>query len=148
MSKGQKKNRPQFAPKCQRAKKEPTLFCPREEVKMEERVQKYLANCGIASRRKCEEYILQGRVQVNGRIVTELGTKINLENDIVKFDGKDVKQAKKLIYILLNKPIGYVTTVKDQFNRDSVLDLVKTNKRLVPVRKIRYVYIRSINTYK
>lgn len=103
---------------------------------MEERLQKYLAQCGVASRRKCEELILQGRVQVNGVTVTELGTKINPEKDKIKFDGKDIKQAQKLVYILLNKPIGYVTTVKDQFNRDSVLDLVKTNKRLVPVGRL------------
>ena len=103
---------------------------------MEERLQKYLANCGIASRRKSEEYILQGRVQVNGRIVTELGTKIDLENDIVKFDGKDVKQVKKLIYILLNKPIGYVTTAEDQFGRDTVLDLIKVKERVVPVGRL------------
>lgn len=103
---------------------------------MEERLQKYLAQCGVASRRKCEELILQGRVQVNGVTVTELGTKINPEKDKIKFDGKDIKQSPKLVYILLNKPIGYVTTVKDQFNRDSVLDLVKTNKRLVPVGRL------------
>ena len=103
---------------------------------MEERLQKYLANCGIASRRKCEEYILQGKVQVNGKIVTELGTKINSEKDVIKFDGKDVREVKKLIYILLNKPIGYVTTSNDQFGRDTVLDLVKVKERVVPVGRL------------
>lgn len=103
---------------------------------MEERLQKYLANCGIASRRKCEEYILQGRVQVNGKIVTELGTKINPESDIIKFDGKVIKSAPKLVYILLNKPIGYVTTADDQFGRDTVLDLVKVKERVVPVGRL------------
>ena len=103
---------------------------------MEERLQKYLANCGIASRRKCEEYILQGRVQVNGKKVTELGTKINSEKDIVKLEGKVIKHAKKLVYILLNKPIGYVTTVDDQFGRDTVLDLVKVKERVVPVGRL------------
>ena len=103
---------------------------------MEEvRLQKYLAEAGIASRRKCEEYISQGRVKVNNKIV-ELGTKINPKNDIVLFDDKKVNKKEELIYILLNKPIGYVTTAKDQFNRDSVLDLVKTNKRLVPVGRL------------
>ena len=103
---------------------------------MEERLQKYLASCGIASRRKCEEYIFQGKVQVNGKIVTELGTKINPYKDIVKFDGKIVKQTKKLVYILLNKPIGYVTTAEDQFGRDTVLDLVKVSERIVPVGRL------------
>ena len=103
---------------------------------MEERLQKYLAQCGVASRRKCEELILQGRVQVNGVTVTELGTKINPEKDKIKFDGKDIKQAQKLVYILLNKPIGYVTTADDQFGRDTVLDLVKIKERIVPVGRL------------
>ena len=103
---------------------------------MEERLQKYLAQCGVASRRKCEELILQGRVQVNGVTVTEIGTKINPEKDKIKFDGKDIKQAKKLVYILLNKPIGYVTTADDQFGRDTVLDLVKVKERIVPVGRL------------
>lgn len=103
---------------------------------MEERLQKYLANSGVASRRKCEELILQGKVEVNGKVVIELGTKINPEEDIVKFDGKEVKQAKKMVYILLNKPIGYVTTADDQFGRDTVLDLVKVRERIVPVGRL------------
>ena len=103
---------------------------------MEERLQKYLASCGIASRRKCEEYILQGKVQVNGEVVTELGTKINPNKDIVKFNGKIVNQTTKLVYILLNKPIGYVTTADDQFGRDTVLDLVKVRERVVPVGRL------------
>ena len=103
---------------------------------MEERLQKYLANSGVASRRKCEELILQGKVEVNGKVVTELGTRINPEKDIVKFDGKEVKQVKKMVYILLNKPIGYVTTADDQFGRDTVLDLVKVKERIVPVGRL------------
>ena len=103
---------------------------------MEERLQKYLASCGVASRRKCEEYISQGKVQVNGKVVTELGTKINPDKDIIKFEGKFVKQAPKQVYILLNKPIGYVTTADDQFGRDTVLDLVKVRERIVPVGRL------------
>ncbi len=104
---------------------------------MEERLQKYLAEEGIASRRKCEEYIEQGRVKLNGKTVTTQGIKVNPENDKVEFDGKLVsKKAKEHTYILLNKPIDYVTTVKDQFDRPTVLDLVKTNKRLVPVGRL------------
>ena len=103
---------------------------------MEERLQKYLANCGIASRRKCEEYILQGKVKVNGEIVTELGTKINPGKDKVEFEGKTVKESNKNVYILLNKPIGYVTTAEDQFGRDTVLNLVKVKERIVPVGRL------------
>ena len=97
---------------------------------MEERLQKYLANNGIAARRKCEEFILDGRVKVNGKVVTELGTKINTDKDIIDFDGKKVEKVEKHVYILLNKPIGYVTTVKDQFDRPTVLDLVKIKEKV------------------
>ena len=105
---------------------------------MEEiRLQKYLAECGIASRRKAEEYIQEGKVQVNGKSVTELGVKINPEKDIVYFNNKKVTKQNENIYILLNKPIGYVTTTKDQFNRETVLDLMRgINKRIVPVGRL------------
>lgn len=104
---------------------------------MEERLQKFLAEAGIASRRKCEEYIKQGRVKVNGSVVTTLGTKINPNKDKIEYNGKQViKQNEQHTYILLNKPIDYVTTVKDQFNRNTVLDLVKIDKRLVPVGRL------------
>lgn len=107
------------------------------EKKLEElRLQKYMADCGIASRRKCEEYILQGKVKVNGKIVTELGTKINPSKDEIEFEGKKLKQEEKNVYILLNKPIGYVTTTNDQFGRDDVLDLVKVKERIVPVGRL------------
>ena len=103
---------------------------------MEERLQKYLANNGVAARRKCEEFIQEGRVRVNGQVVKELGTKINPEKDIVEFDGKVVKPVGKKVYILLNKPIGYVTTVKDQFERPTVLDLVKVEEKVLPVGRL------------
>ena len=100
------------------------------------RLQKYLADAGIASRRKAEELIKQGKVYVNGKIVNELGTKVTPNVDEIRYEGKKVEIEEKYIYILLNKPIGYVTTVKDQFNRDSVMDLVKIRKRLVPVGRL------------
>ncbi len=103
---------------------------------MEERLQKYLANQGIAARRKCEEFILDGRVKVNGKVVTELGTKINPEIDKIEFDGKEVEKVEKKVYILLNKPIGYVTTAKDQFDRPTVLDLVKVKEKVLPVGRL------------
>lgn len=105
---------------------------------MEEiRLQKFLADNGIASRRKCEELIKQGKVKVNGEIA-ELGTKVNSSIDKIEYNGKLIeKKEKEHVYILLNKPIDYVTTVKDQFNRNTVLDLVKVkNTRLVPVGRL------------
>ena len=107
----------------------------RSEI-VEERLQKYLANNGIAARRKCEEFILNGRVKVNGKVVIELGTKINPDKDIIEFDGKKVEKVEKHVYILLNKPIGYVTTVKDQFDRPTVLDLVKIKEKVLPVGRL------------
>ena len=102
----------------------------------EERLQKFLANNGIAARRKCEEYIVDGRVKVNGKVVTQLGVKINPDKDIVEFDGKVVNKSEKKVYILLNKPIGYVTTAKDQFDRPTVLDLVKVDEKVLPVGRL------------
>ncbi len=104
---------------------------------MEEmRLQKYLAGAGIASRRKCEELIETGQVKVNGEIAT-IGTKINPEKDIVEYNGKVIKIDKKEYkYILLNKPIGVVTTADDQFDRETVLDLVKVKERVVPVGRL------------
>ena len=104
---------------------------------MEEvRLQKYLANCGIASRRKAEELITSGKISVNGEVIAELGTKINPSKDKVVYNGKEVKVEEEHVYILLNKPIGYVTTAKDQFGRDSVMDLVKVKERVVPVGRL------------
>ena len=103
---------------------------------MEERLQKFLANSGVASRRKSEELILNGKIKVNGKIVTELGTKINPNEDIVTYNDKKIKATENKVYILLNKPIGYVTTAKDQFDRDTVLDLVKVKERVVPVGRL------------
>jgi len=102
------------------------------------RLQKYMADCGIASRRKCEEYIINGKVKVNGIVVDELGVKINPKKDIVLYNNQQIKNNKnEFIYVLLNKPIGYVTTVKDQFNRPTLLDLVKIKDvRLVPVGRL------------
>ena len=79
------------------------------------RLQKFLANSGIASRRKCEELILEGKVSVNDEVVNELGTKVNPAVDKVEFCGKPVQNSDKMVYILLNKPIGYVTSAKFQF---------------------------------
>lgn len=103
------------------------------------RLQKYIAKCGIASRRSSEGIILQGRVSVNGKIIKELGTKINPEDDIVKVDNKTISLESEQIYIVLNKPVGYITTAKDQFNRPTVIDLIKDVKeRVFPVGRLDY----------
>ena len=104
----------------------------------EVRLQKFLANQGVCSRRKAEEYITNGAVKVNGKVVTELGTKINPETDEIIFNGKKIESQSNTskVYILLNKPIGYVTTTKDQFNRDTVLDLVKVKEKILPVGRL------------
>lgn len=102
------------------------------------RLQKFLASVGVASRRKAEELIIAGRVSVNGNIITELGTKVN-ESDVVKVDQKLVKSIEKKIYIMLNKPVDYITSVNDQFRRPTVLDLVKDIKeRIYPVGRLDY----------
>lgn len=101
------------------------------------RLQKFLANAGICSRRKAEEYILEGKVKVNGEIIYELGMKIDPAKDEIIFDGKDVKLENDKVYILLNKPIGYVTTVKEQFGRPTVTDLVKgVKEKVLPVGRL------------
>ena len=100
------------------------------------RLQKFLANQGICSRRKAEEHILNGEVKVNGKVVMELGIKINPEEDEVIFKEHKVEKQEKKVYILLNKPIGYVTTTRDQFQRDTVLDLVKVKERILPVGRL------------
>ena len=100
------------------------------------RLQKYLAEAGVASRRKAEEYIIAGRVKVNNEIVKELGTKVDINKDIILFDDKKIEIQQNNVYILLNKPIGYVTTSKDQFGRETVLDLVKVKERIVPVGRL------------
>ena len=100
------------------------------------RLQKFLAEAGIASRRKCEELISMGKVEVNGKVITELGTKINPDIDKVTYNGKIVENKEEKVYILLNKPIGYVTTSNDQFNREKVLDLIKVKERIVPCGRL------------
>lgn len=102
------------------------------------RLQKYLAEAGVASRRKSEELILQGRVEVNGARVAELGTRVDA-GDTVKVDGKEVSREEKQVYVILNKPAGFVTTSKDQFSRKTVLDLVQgVEERIYPVGRLDY----------
>lgn len=108
-----------------------------EEEIMEERLQKFLAQAGVASRRKAEELIAEGKIKVNGRVVKEQGVKINPRKDKVEYKGKLVTKEDNKVYILLNKPIGYITTSKDQFDRKTVLDLLKdVDERVYPVGRL------------
>ncbi|MGE5474072.1 MAG: pseudouridine synthase [Ignavibacteriales bacterium] len=101
------------------------------------RLQKYLADCGVASRRKSEEFILQGKVKVNEKVVVELGTKVIPGKDKVCVDGKVIEQRNGNIYIMLNKPEGYITTAREQFNRPFVMDLLTDIKeRVFPVGRL------------
>lgn len=102
------------------------------------RLQKFLADCGICSRRKAEEYILSGKVKVNNNIVTELGTKVDEIKDKVYFNDKLVNIEHIKVYIMLNKPEGCVTTAKEQFNRKTVFDYINIKDRVVPVGRLDY----------
>ena len=103
---------------------------------MEERLQKFIANSGFCSRRKAEEYIVNGFVKVNGNTVRELGTKIEPDKDEVIVKNQRIEKINKKIYVLLNKPIGYVTTTKEQFGRDMVTDLINIKEKLLPVGRL------------
>ena len=104
---------------------------------MEERLQKIIAAAGIASRRKAEELITQGRVAVNGTVVSELGAKADAARDHIRVDGKLLHGAEQKVYLMLNKPKGYVTTVADPEGRPTVMQLVKSHReRLYPVGRL------------
>ena len=94
-----------------------------------ERLQKIIAAAGIASRRKAEELITGGLVSVNGTVVTELGTKADPEHDHIRVNGKLLHGAQKHVYLLMNKPKGYVTTVSDPEKRPTVMDLMRGVRR-------------------
>lgn len=106
---------------------------------MEERLQKVMAELGVASRRKCEELILQGKVKVNLEIVKELGVKVDKLKDIIEVEGKALNNQTNKIYLMLNKPAGYITSAKDQFNRPAVLDLISgVKERIFPIGRLDY----------
>lgn len=101
-----------------------------------ERLHKVLARSGVASRRKCEELIAAGRVKVNGETVSTPGSKVDPEHDRIEVDGKPIALPREHIYLLLNKPAGYVSTVHDPQGRPTVMDLVRTPGRLYPVGRL------------
>lgn len=105
----------------------------------EERLQKLLAQAGVASRRKAEELILEGRVRVNGKVIVELGTKADLMRDHIKVDNKLLHAPKRMVYLALNKPDGYVTTMSDPEGRHTVMELIRgVKERVFPVGRLDY----------
>jgi len=101
------------------------------------RLQKYMALCGVASRRASEELIKNGQVQVNGKVVLEMGTVVDPVKDRVLVDGKTVRPEKKKVYIMLNKPVGIVTSLKDEKGRTVVTDLIEgVDERIYPVGRL------------
>jgi pseudouridine synthase len=101
-----------------------------------ERLQKVLAHAGIASRRKAEDLILQGRVVVNGQVVTELGTKVDPSRDDIRVDGRRVQAVARRVYLLLYKPRGFLSTMEDERGRKALGDLVAAPQRVYPVGRL------------
>lgn len=101
-----------------------------------ERLQKVMASCGVASRRKSEELIRSGRVKVDGKIITELGYQVNNKN-VISVDGI-ILEKEDHVYYLLNKPRGIITSTNDDKNRKTVVDLIETDKRIYPVGRLDY----------
>ena len=101
-----------------------------------DRLQKVLAHAGVESRRAAEEMIVAGRVAVNGEMVTTLGTKVDPERDAIAVDGKPIARRVKRVYLMLNKPPGYITTVSDPEHRPTVMELVPHSARIYPVGRL------------
>lgn len=104
---------------------------------MQERIQKYMARCGVASRRKAEELVLEGRVKINGQTINSV-VSIDPDVDRVEFDGRVIKPEERKVYIMLNKPVGIITSAKDQFDRKTVLDIIKVEERVFPVGRLDF----------
>ena len=102
-----------------------------------ERLQKVIANSGYTSRRKAEELISLGKVYVNGEKVTEMGYKVSSE-DVIEIDGKAITDKEDKVYYLLNKPRGVISSVSDDKDRKTVVDLIDTNKRIYPIGRLDY----------
>jgi len=101
------------------------------------RLQKFISDSGLTSRRKAEELITSGRVRVNG-LVAELGCKVDEQNDVVEVDGKRITLGEKHIYIMLNKPEGYLSSVTDDRGRKTVVELIGLKERIFPVGRLDY----------
>lgn len=106
---------------------------------MEIRLQKFLAEAGVASRRASEKLIEEGRIMVNGRVVTELGTKVEPGRDRVIFDGKPIGVEEELVYYMLYKPVRVVSTASDDQGRKTVVDMIPSGHRLYPVGRLDFM---------
>lgn len=102
------------------------------------RLNKYMADCGVDSRRNCDKIITENRVRVNRKLINELGFMINEDNDTVTVDGKKITPKNKNVYLMLHKPKGYVTTVKDDKDRKTVMELIDIKSRVYPVGRLDY----------
>jgi 23S rRNA pseudouridine2605 synthase len=100
------------------------------------RLNKFLSHCGVASRRSAEELIKQGRIEINGTVVTELGTRVDPTKDKVAVDGEVIRLPERYLYVVLNKPKDTITTVKDDRGRRTVMDLVQLRGRFYPVGRL------------
>src|SRR5260370_31436471 len=106
---------------------------------MQERLQKILAHAGIASRRKAEQLMIEGRVRVNGAVITELGAKADPDHDHIKVDGKRIRSRRHPVYLAFNKPKNCVTTASDPEGRETVMDLLRgVKERVYPVGRLDY----------
>jgi 23S rRNA pseudouridine2605 synthase len=102
-----------------------------------ERLQKVIANSGYTSRRNAEKLISEGRVSVNGEIITEQGVKVN-PSDLILIDGVEINKSEKKVYYILNKPRGYISSVKDEKGRKTIVELIDTDLRIYPVGRLDY----------
>jgi 23S rRNA pseudouridine2605 synthase len=102
------------------------------------RLNKFLAHAGIASRRKCDEYIKNGLITVNGEVMTTLGVTIDEEQDIITYNGKEIKYKEPSVYIILNKPAGVISSVKDEFERDTIMSFIDIPQRVYPIGRLDY----------
>ena len=102
------------------------------------RLNKFLASNTEFARRKIDEFILQGRVTVKNKVITELGTQINPVSDDVKLDGERVKNKNKKIYLMINKPAGVITSTDDEKHRKTVIDIINIKERIFPIGRLDY----------
>lgn len=100
------------------------------------RLNKFLAQCGLGSRRKCDELIQAGKITVNGKVIKTLGFQVDDQHDEVVYEGMPLSPVESKIYILLNKPVGYVTTVKNGWGRKPVTELIPLKQRIFPVGRL------------
>lgn len=112
------------------------------------RLNKYIAECGICSRREADKLIESGKVKLNDILVKDLGIKLEENKDKVEVNGKVISKEEKKVYIMLNKPVGYITTNKEQFGREATVDLIKEDVRVFPIGRLDKDTSRSFAFYK